>query len=117
MDRDGHMVTLVEARTFSRAPEPPEDSICGRWFELTLPAKDVIQAGFFWAPLAPEFLRLREDPTTHMRFNAAEMSLGLSESIALNGPSLCFRCDDKDRVWTTIAQHGFKFKEFPGVPG
>ncbi len=76
-----------------------------------------MRAAQFWAPLAPELLRLREEPTTHMRFNAAGMSLGLSESIALTGPSLCFRCNDKDLIWTTIAQHGFKFKEFPGFEG
>jgi hypothetical protein len=52
-----------------------------------------------------------------MRFNAAGMALGLSESIALEGPSLCFRCGDKEAVWTAIAQHGFSFKEFPGFEG
>jgi hypothetical protein len=45
------------------------------------------------------------------------VSLGLSESIALNGPALCFRCDDKDAVWIALAQHGFEHKEFPGFEG
>ncbi len=116
-DRDKNLVAMIEARTFSPADEYMDDSICGNWFEISLPVRDTMRAAQFWAPLAPEILRLREEPTTHMRFNAAGMSLGLSESIALNGPSLCFRCDDKDRVWTTIAQHGFKFKEFPGFEG
>ena len=116
-DRDKNLVAMIEARTFSPADEYMDDSICGNWFEISLPVRDTMRAAQFWAPLAPEILRLREEPTTHMRFNAAGMSLGLSESIALNGPSLCFRCDDKERVWTTIAQHGFKFKEFPGFEG
>jgi hypothetical protein len=116
-DRDKNLVAMIEARTFSPADEYMDDSICGNWFEISLPVRDAMRAAQFWAPLAPELLRLREEPTTHMRFNAAEMSLGLSESIALNGPSLCFRCDDKDAVWTAIAQHGFKFKEFPGFEG
>lgn len=116
-DRDGHLVTMIEARTFSPAQEIFDDSVCGTWFEITLPVREVMRAAQFWAPLAPELLRLREEPTTHMRFNAGGMSLGLSESIALSGPSLCFRCHDKDRVWTSIAQHGFKFKEFPGFEG
>ncbi len=117
VDRDKNLVNMIEARTFSPADEYQDDSVCGNWFEITLPVRDVMRAAQFWAPLAPELLRLREEPTTHMRFNAAGMSLGLSESIALSGPSLCFRCDDKDRVWTYIAQHGFKFKEFPGFEG
>ena len=116
-DRDKNMITMIEARTFSPADEDTDDSLCGSCFEVSLPVKDAVRAARFWAPLAPELLRLREEPTTHMRFNAAEMSLGLSESIALNGPSLCFRCDDKDAVWTAIAQHGFAFKEFPGFEG
>ena len=117
LDRDENFVAMIEARTFSPADEYTDDSICGGWFEISLPVRDAMRAAQFWAPLAPELLRLREEPTTHMRFNAADMSLGLSESIALNGPSLCFRCDDKDAVWTAIAQHGFQFKEFPGFEG
>ena len=117
VDRDDNLVAMVEARTFTPCDRYVDDSLCGGWFEISLPVKDAMHAGGFWAPLAPELLRLREEPTTHMRFNAGEMSLGLSESIALKGPSLCFRCPDKDAVWTAIAQHGFTFKEFPGFEG
>jgi hypothetical protein len=116
-DVDGNMISMIEARTFSPPDEDTDNSICGRWFELTLPARDALRAGRFWAPLAPELLRMREEPTTHMRFNAAGMSLGLSESIALPGPSICFRCDDKEAVWIAIAKHGFKHHEFPGFEG
>ena len=115
--RDGHHIKMVEARTFSRPDEFLDNALCGRWFELTLPVRDVMRAGRFWAPLAPELLRMREEPTTHMRFNAAGLSLGLSESIALNGPALCFRCDDKDAIWIALAKHGFKHKEYPGFEG
>lgn len=117
VDRDGHMVTLVEARTFSRAPEPPEDSICGRWFELTLPVKDVIQAGFFWAPLAPAVLEIREEPTMHMRFDAGGLPLALSESIALDRPALCFKCPDREAVEQAIAAQGLRSQAFPGYEG
>lgn len=115
--RDGHVIKMIEARTFSPPDEGADTSLCGRWFELTLPVKDSMRAGLFWAPLAPEVLRVREEPTTHMRFNAAGMSLGLSESIALSGPSLCFRCEDKEAVWIGLAKHGFTHKEFPGFEG
>lgn len=117
LDRDGHLVTMVEARTFTPIDEDTDTSLCGRLFELTLPAKDAMRAARFWAPLAPELLRMREEPTTHMRFNAAGISLGLSESIAVTQPSLCFRCDDREAIWIAIAKHGFKHKEFPGFEG
>jgi hypothetical protein len=116
-DSDGHLVTMIEARTFTPADLDAVVSLCGRWFEICLPAKDTVRAGLFWAPLAPELLRVREEPTTHMRFNAAGALLGLSESIALSGPSLCFRCDDREAVWIALAKHGFAHQEFPGFEG
>lgn len=117
VDRDGHLITMIEARTFTPADEDTDNSLCGRWFELSLPAKDALRAGRFWAPLAPELLRMREEPTTHMRFNAAGTSLGLSESIALTGPSLCFRCEDREAVWIALAKDGYEHHEFPGYEG
>jgi hypothetical protein len=116
-DRDGHMVTLIEARTFSRAPEPPEDSLCGRWFELSLPVRDATQAGFFWAPLAPAVLDIREEPTLHIRFEASGLPLALSESIALDRPALCFKCPDRDAIETAIEAQNIRHQAFPGYEG
>ena len=116
-DRDKHQVTVVEARTFSLAPEAPEDSLCGRFFELTLPVRDVMRAAHFWAPFAPTILSMREEPTPHMRFEAGELPLALSESIALEGPSLCFKCPDRDAVNSAIARHGLECEKFPGFEG
>ena len=116
-DRDGHMVTMVEARTFSPADDDLDDSICGGWFELSLPTRDAVRAARFWAPLAPELLRIREEPTTHMRFNAGGISLGLSESIALDSPSLCFNCRDKAAAKAAVKKHGVKREKYPGFEG
>jgi catechol 2,3-dioxygenase-like lactoylglutathione lyase family enzyme len=116
-DPDGHMITLLEARTFSPAVEEIARSLCGEWFETTLPVKNAMHTGRFWAPLAPVLLRLREEPTTHMRFDADGMALGLSESIALKQPSLCFKCHDRKALLATIDRHGTKTKPFPGFEG
>jgi len=116
-DRDGNMVTMLEARTFSPPEYDTGDSLCGSWFEMTLPARDALRSGRFWAPLAPLLLRLREEPTTHMRFEAGGISLGLSESIALDRPSVCFKCHDKSSIGATIEQHGLKHEPYPGFEG
>lgn len=116
-DRDGHMISMIEARTFSPVPDDIEDSLCGRWIELTLPVRDVMQAGLFWAPLAPAILELREEPTMHMRFDAGGMALGLSESIALKGHGLCFKCMDRDALDATLQRHGIRSEKFPGYEG
>jgi len=116
-DSDGHTVSMIEARTFTPADEDTADSMCGSFFEVSLPVRDTMHAGLFWAPLAPNLLSLREEPTTHMRFVAGDIPLGLSESIALKRPSLCFKCDDKDRLAQAIEQHGLASKPFPGFEG
>ena len=116
-DQDKHLISLIEARTFSQPDETIADSLCGASIEVVLPVRDALRAGRFWAPLAPEVLRVREEPTTHIRFNAAGIPMGLSESIALTGPSLCFRCDDKEAVWIALARHGLAHQEHPGFEG
>jgi len=116
-DHDGHMITMLEARTFNLGKEEENDSKCGRWFELTLPVKDAIRAARFWAPIAPALLEIREEPTTHMRFEADGVPLGLSESIAVNAPSLCFKCPDRHALMGFIEQQGMTFEKFPGYEG
>ena len=116
-DRDGHTITMVEARTFNMSEEAEQDSLCGSWFELTLPVRDTVRAAAFWAPIAPAMLDMREEPTMHMRFDATGVALGLSESIALEAPSLCFRCPDREALMTLLEQHGFDYEKFPGFEG
>ena len=53
----------------------------------------------------------------HMRFDATGMALGLSESIALEAPSLCFRCPDRDALFNLLEQRGFEYEKFPGFEG
>ena len=116
-DRDGHGISMLEARTFMVADENTSDSACGTWFELSLPASDVVHSALFWASVAPVVLRVREEPTTHMRFDAGGMPLGLSESIALTAPSLCFRCHDRKHLFAIIEKHGLPHRKFPGYEG
>jgi hypothetical protein len=116
-DRDGHLITMLEARTFHASEEAEKDSFCGSWFELTLPVRDVLSAAQFWAPIAPTLLDMREEPTTHMRFDADGAALGLSESIALKTPSLCFKCSDRHALMGVLEQNNMDFEKFPGFEG
>ena len=50
-------------------------------------------------------------------FRADDIALGLSESIALNGPSLCFKCDDRHTMAEIIERHGLQQQKFPGFEG
>lgn len=116
-DHDRHNVAMVEARTFHPGDEFGNDSACGTWFELSLPVRDAVRSARFWAPVAPNLLQMREEPTVHMRFDAGGVALGLSESIALEGPSLCFKCHDRDALQALLEAHGFENQRFPGYEG
>ena len=117
VDRDDNNITMLEARTFSGGDEFDNDSACGTWFELSLPSRDVMRAAPFWASVAPVMLQVREEPTTHMRFDAGGFAVGLSESIALEAPSLCFKCQDKDALLAIVEKRGLDYKKFPGYEG
>jgi len=117
IDRDGHNITMLEARTFTGGDEFENDSICGTWFELSLPSRDTVHAAQFWASVAPVVLEVREEPTTHMRFDAGGFAVGLSESIALEAPSLCFKCHDKDALLKVIEKYGLDHQKYPGYEG
>jgi hypothetical protein len=116
-DRDKHTIIMLEARTFYGVDEYDNDSSLGTWFEMTLPVRDAMRSARFWAPIAPVVLSMREEPTLHMRFDAGGIALGLSESIALHGPSLCFKCYDRDAVVAICEKHGHTTEKFPGYEG
>jgi hypothetical protein len=116
-DRDGHAITMLETRTFHHADDDDNDSACGTWFEVSLPVRDAVRSARFWASVAPVLLRVREEPTTHMRFDAGDAAVGLSESIALEGPSLCFKCHDKTALAALIERHGLEHEMYPGFEG
>jgi hypothetical protein len=116
-DHDGNVINMLEARTFSPPVEDVGLSVCGEWFEMVLPVRSATRTGRFWAPLAPVLLRLREEPTTHMRFDVEGAALGLSESIALKRPSLCFKCRDREPLAAAIERHGVENRAFPGFEG
>ncbi len=116
-DRDGHMITMLEARTFHSSADSLDNSICGDWLEITLPVREVLAAARFWAPIAPTLLDLRELPTTHMRFEASGAPLGLTESLALKSPSLCFKSADKESLMDFLEYSGLTFERLPGFEG
>lgn len=116
-DYDRHLITMVEARTFHGDDEDDNDSACGTWFEMTLPVRDAMRSARFWGPVAGSILKMREEPTVHMRFDAGGIAIGLSESIALERPSLCFKCHDREALKQLIEARGLEAQEFPGFEG
>jgi hypothetical protein len=116
-DPGRNSLRMIEARTFFPAAEEEPLSVCGACFEVSLPVRDMMQAARFWAPHAPKVLELREEPTPHMRFDTGGVPFGLSESIALEAPSLSFRCHDRSVFEAAMEHAGIPVHEFPGFEG
>lgn len=116
-DRDKHTIIMLEARTFHASDAAEKNTLLGSFIELTLPVRDTLRAAQFWAPIAPTLLDMREEPPTHMRFDASGIALGLSESIALKSPSLSFNCSDRPGLMAKLEQHGINYAKFPGFEG
>ena len=53
----------------------------------------------------------------HLRFDASGLPLGLSESIALSAPSLCFKCPGRKGLQAQLDQLGVKYQKYPGFEG
>jgi hypothetical protein len=117
VDRDGNMIRMLEARTFHAGDESIADSLCGSLLEVSLPVREAVRAAHFWASVAPVLLHMREEPTMHMRFDAGGIAVGLSESIALQQASLCFRCPDKTALSAMIESENLSHERFPGFEG
>lgn len=89
VDPDGHPVRLVEARTFSTAPDAPELSRFGWFGEYRMPVRSATDSARYW-----ERLGLLCAP--HARHDDAQLlactgfNLGAHEDRALRTPALAF---------------------------
>ncbi|HEY5655254.1 MAG TPA: hypothetical protein VIS04_05395 [Woeseiaceae bacterium] len=117
VDIDGNVVSLQEARTFSPPADDIGPSLLGDWLELSLPVRELAAAARFWAPLAPSILAYRESPELHLRFAAAGMPIGLTESTMIDTPSLCFVCADRASLAESIETLGIAIDPDPGFEG
>ncbi|MEM9688337.1 MAG: hypothetical protein AAF917_02565 [Pseudomonadota bacterium] len=117
VDIDGHALTLVEARTFHADEEDDDDSLLGTHFEISLPVRDTMRAARFWGPVTQVVESIREEPTVHMRFEAGGIPVGLSESIGLEGASLCFKRVDPEPLQAVIEREQMSYRRYPGFEG
>jgi hypothetical protein len=109
-DPDGLAVMLVEARTYSPAPETPPASLLGECLELALPVRDALAAAHFWAPLAPRLAAHREEPEPRFRLAVDGLVLGLGTRPALTRPLLVYRVADAASLQAAFDRLGV----FPG---
>jgi len=99
-DPDGHMIALLEARTYSPPDRAGHQTSLLGWFEeLALPVRDLQVSAAFWEKLGFVLLEEGEDPYPRIGLTSDTLNLALVRTGALETPVLVFReTDMADRI-------------------
>ncbi len=116
-DPSGHLIRLVEARTFS----PPRlataaQSACGHFMEIALPSADPDIAKAYWERLG--FVGMDEPgaPLAHVCCMSDTINIGLYSRRDLAAPTLVFDTDDLPKCVAHLAQLGIEVvRTMPGA--
>ena len=107
LDPDGHIIRMLEARTFSPpAFDARNFSLLGRFSEYSLPARDAERSSEFWEPLGFVAAEQGEDPVRHRRLISDGINVGFYETREFREAVLVFRDDDMDSRLDTLRAKG-----------
>ncbi|MGO9513068.1 MAG: hypothetical protein ACLP2F_05435 [Steroidobacteraceae bacterium] len=107
LDPSGHLVRLVEARTFSPSKRLTTDtSLCGYFLEIALPAPQRDAAKEFWEKLG--FVGMDEPDALlpHVSCTSDSVNVGLYEPAHLRQPTLLFDAGDVGGTLGRLAEAG-----------
>jgi hypothetical protein len=109
-DPSGHLIRLVEARTFSPSKRKPLDSsACGYFVALGLPASNAGAAKTFWERIG--FVGM-EEPTAslpHVACTSDTIDIGLYLPAHLPEPTLLFEIEDLEKSSAELSARGVTF--------
>lgn len=107
LDPCGHLIRLVEARTFSPAKRRATDSsLCGYFLEIALPAPDRAAAKEFWEKFGFVGMEEPDAPLPHVSCTSDSVNLGLYDPAHLRGPTLLFDAGDVGGTLARLAEAG-----------
>lgn len=107
LDPSGHLIRLVEARTFSPSKRPPTDtSLCGYFVEFALPALEREAAKDSWERFG--FVGMDEPDAWLPRISCTSdsVNIGLYEPAHLRGPMLLYDSGDVAGTLARLAEAG-----------
>jgi catechol 2,3-dioxygenase-like lactoylglutathione lyase family enzyme len=105
LDPSGHLVRLVEARTFSPAKRVARSS-CGYFLEIALPAPDRERAKAWWERFGFVGMDEPDAPLPHISCTSDSIDIGLYEPANLAMPALVFETADLARALADLGRAG-----------
>jgi catechol 2,3-dioxygenase-like lactoylglutathione lyase family enzyme len=109
LDPSGHLIRLVEARTFSPSKRKAvETSLCGYFREIGLPTSSQDTAKAHWEQLGFVGIDEPDGMLPHVSCTSDTIDIGLYEPAHLQGPTLIFEVDDLDETLARLDANGVK---------
>jgi len=109
-DPAGHLVTLIEARTYSPVDRGPESkSLCGYFVHLSLPATDFDAARSFWEPLGFVAGEECDSPYVHLPLTSDHLNLAFHRPRTFDDAMLVFRDPDMAGRIARLREMGVPF--------
>jgi catechol 2,3-dioxygenase-like lactoylglutathione lyase family enzyme len=106
-DPDGHLLRLIEARTFSPAKrESTQTSQLGYFAELALPSESLDAAKAYWENLGFVGMDELDDRLPHVTCTSDFIDVGLYDAASLRRAGLRFEVDDVAATLLSIAAAG-----------
>ena len=103
----GHLVRLIEARTFSPSKRPAlETSLCGYFLEIALPTPAPAAAKAYWEWLGFVGIDEPDDRLPHVSCTSDTIDLGLYDPADLRRSALRFEVDDVKETSARLADIG-----------
>jgi catechol 2,3-dioxygenase-like lactoylglutathione lyase family enzyme len=107
LDPSGHLIRLVEARTFSPSKRLASDtSLCGYFLEIALPAASRDEAKDFWEKFGFVGIEEPDAPLPHVSCTSDSVDIGLYEPAHLLAPTLLFETGDVAGTLARLADVG-----------
>jgi catechol 2,3-dioxygenase-like lactoylglutathione lyase family enzyme len=114
-DPSGHLVRLIEARTFSPSKRLATDtSLCGYFLEIALPTPSPDAAKTYWEQFGFVGIDEGDDRLPHVSCTSDYIDLGLYDPAHMRRSSLRFEVDDVGGTLARLAEIGiFPAGEIP----
>ena len=106
-DPSGHLVRLIEARTFSPVKRPAQDmSLCGYFLEIALPAASHDTDKEYWERLGFVGMPEPDAALPHVACTSDTIDIGLYEPAHVREPTLLFEASDVGHAVVRLVEAG-----------